>query len=76
MITDQEDNVEARVVSLEITWRNSLTLVRAHYRSASAYAALSRKPGTLIIFQHREHMSKFSQASYKLIAPLVREKHR
>ena len=76
MIADDEDNVQARVVSLEITWRNSLTLLRAHDRSASAYAALSRKPGTLIIFQHRKHMSKFFQAGYQLIAPLVGEKHR
>jgi hypothetical protein len=32
MITDEEDNVQARVVSSEVTWRNPLTLVRAHLR--------------------------------------------
>jgi hypothetical protein len=30
MITDEEDSVQARVMPLEITWRNPLTLVRAH----------------------------------------------
>jgi hypothetical protein len=32
MITDEEDTVQARVVPLEITWRNPLTLVQAHLR--------------------------------------------
>jgi hypothetical protein len=32
MITDEEDSVQARVMPLEITWRNPLTLVRAHLR--------------------------------------------
>jgi hypothetical protein len=38
------------------------------------YPALNRKSGTLIIFQHRKQMSKFFQAGYKFIAPLVGEK--
>ena len=32
MITDEEDNVQARVMPLEITWRNPVTLVQAHLR--------------------------------------------
>jgi hypothetical protein len=46
------------------------------YRSASRHPALNGKPGTLIIFQHRQHMSKFFQTGYKLIASLGGEKHR
>ncbi len=49
--------------------------MNSSYRWASGHPALNRKPGTLIIFQHRKHISKFFQAGYKLVAPLVAEKH-
>ena len=36
MITDEEDNVAAKVMPLEIVWRNPLCLIRAKLRLREA----------------------------------------
>jgi hypothetical protein len=78
MITDEKDSVQARVMPLEITWRNPLTLVRAHLRvkerstpttdgrsKPEGFAHVARI-GTLIIAGQREYCELSKIPSFSL----------